>query len=58
MKSPAILFEIVALNRAALVEFYTKVFGWPAERSDDSGARLRRAEHNRASWQLISSDLT
>lgn len=29
MASPAILFEIVALNREVLVEFYAKVFGWP-----------------------------
>ena len=31
MDSPAILFEIVALNRETLVEFYTNVFGWPAQ---------------------------
>jgi uncharacterized protein len=31
MTSPAILFEIVALNREALVEFYRNVFGWPAQ---------------------------
>lgn len=29
--SPAILFEIVALNREVLVEFYAKVFGWPVK---------------------------
>ena len=31
MNSPAILFEIVALNRETLVTFYNKVFGWPAQ---------------------------
>lgn len=31
MASPAILFEIVALTREVLVEFYAKVFGWPGQ---------------------------
>lgn len=30
MANPAVLFEIVALNREMMVEFYEKVFGWPA----------------------------
>jgi predicted enzyme related to lactoylglutathione lyase len=31
MASPVILFEIVANNREALLEFYTKVFDWQDE---------------------------
>ncbi len=40
MDSPAILFEIVALNREALVEFYANVFDWPAQ--SDTGYDLIR----------------
>jgi uncharacterized protein len=36
VKSPAILFEILALNREALAAFYTNVFDWPTREETGS----------------------